>query len=739
MKKAASLVDKALEVARRERGVPHKPVRTKGKKTVPAALDWGPGIPLDKLAYLNDDEMALIQAKRMFKGKRKYKGVPAFPDPGDTAAGDTGQGTTSSGGLNDGGGSTYGGGGGSDSGAGGAGGMGGNYGGDTGGSSDSGNVSGGIGGDTGGSSDSGNAASSSSSSAAGTSSTSGASDQSRSSGPSSGPTSQPVRTETSYSGPTTTPASSSFSSFGSPSSSYNPVTSAPSSMATEAALDRIASGSSVIGNTTPGGYSVPKIQDRVPSSVTYTPPTSTPPVDTTGANSPFADPEVGQYDADRPSLAGAVSQYSQYRSPPSPTTSAYTNAQNQMYTAEDAANFGEDGALPRGGGYARVMDPTPTSYDPTPSQYTQSDMAGTTRAYGDLAGPNQGLGYSPTAPGTYAGNTAVASAQTPAAQDTTGLGAAKTITDRVPATEYEKAITDRVPVAPGAYAGNTAVVSAQAPTVSLSNLADPNLQQAADYSFAQNNRWKGLSGYGTLNTPEETAMAQPTAYAGAAPVSQAATDSVVGAAPVSSPAYANKNVFYSSPAEQAADIRRAVALAQGPATAPTEITIPGGDIPAGVTPASSDTGVVTGASTGEYDYDPAQDPADYMSPIYPGDEDQPGYLSAEQRAAYLRNLGDTRSSEFMTPIGREQDVQQVAKPSEEETTKPEKPDKPNKPNKGLGRLKRNYMYTNYRNKNVRPDRDIVAFNDFNKRFFEKGGRVGDSVEAALRIAKSKLL
>lgn len=199
------------------------------------------------------------------------------------------------------------------------------------------------------------------------------------------------------------------------------------------------------------------------------------------------------------------------------------------------------------------------------------------------------------------------------------------------------------------------------------------------------------------------------------------------------------NPFYSSPAQQAADIRRAVALAQGPATTPTEITIPGGDIPAGVTPASSDTSVVTDASTGEYDYDPAQDPANYVRPIYPGDENQPGYFSPEQRIAYLQSLGGTRSSEFMTPIGREQDIQQDVKPEKTDTTEPEKTDKPNRPNKGIGRLKKNYVYTNYKKKIGRPDRDIVAFNNFNKRFFEKGGKVGDSVEAALRIAKSKLL
>lgn len=81
------------------RGVPNKPVATGGKKTVPEVLDWGKGIPKDYLAYLNKQEMALVQNARKFKGKRSYKGIPAYPDPGDTAAGDTGQGTSSSAGL----------------------------------------------------------------------------------------------------------------------------------------------------------------------------------------------------------------------------------------------------------------------------------------------------------------------------------------------------------------------------------------------------------------------------------------------------------------------------------------------------------------------------------------------------------------------------------------------------------------------------------------------------------------
>lgn len=74
-----------------------KNAKPAGKRiTVPKTIDWGPNAPRDHLAYLNAREMEYLQGLRSFKGKRDYNGVPAFPDPGDTARGDTGKGTTSS-------------------------------------------------------------------------------------------------------------------------------------------------------------------------------------------------------------------------------------------------------------------------------------------------------------------------------------------------------------------------------------------------------------------------------------------------------------------------------------------------------------------------------------------------------------------------------------------------------------------------------------------------------------------
>lgn len=705
MKKAASLVDKALEVARKVRSVPKKPVKTKGKKTVPEALDWGPGIPLDKLAYLNDEEMALVQAKRMFKDKRSYKGIPAFPDPGDTAAGDTGQGTSSSGGLNDGGdsgGSTYGGGGGSDSGAGGDGGMGGYGGGDsggvgggTGGGSDSGNTSGGVGGSTGGGSDSGNTGaggtsgggSDSGAGGASASSTSGGTTasgttQTGSTGPTSGSLSQPARTEaSSYAAPSATNAPTpptSYQTYG----GYDPTVNAPSAMASEAAMDRIASGSSVIGNTTPQRYTEPKIQDRIAPTSYGTVPTTAVPASQPiggdiyeGANSPFADPNVSQYDADNPSLAGSVSQYSQYRSPPAPTTSAYTNAQNAMYTAEDAANFGDDGALPRGGGYITTQDPTPTR-----------SMAGSSIQ----ANPNESV---------------VASVTPAQAQVDNALRIAASATAVPPAAQ---------PAVPADYSNPPVYAPGQPDVTDVvpGQQYDTNIVKNVPYS----------------NIPSDTGIRKTVnPYASSAPaVAQDQAPQMVGAAPTGT---MPKNVFHTSPAEQAADVRRAVTLAQGAASPPAEVNTPSGGVPTGVVPSGSTT-----VPAGEYDYNPAQDPQNYMQPIYPGEDSGPHYMNDEQRAAYLDSVSGTRSSE-RPPAHQPPPKEEKEKPTEEKVKKKKRPPR----RRDDKYVYRDYMYTDYEPINTRPDADITAFNRYNKRAFKRGGKVGDSVDAAIRIAKSKLL
>lgn len=76
--------------------IPKKPLAvSRAKKKLPVELDWGPGIPKDRLRYINAREEALIKRFRKSKAARDYAGIPAYPDPGDTAAGEKGKtGTT---------------------------------------------------------------------------------------------------------------------------------------------------------------------------------------------------------------------------------------------------------------------------------------------------------------------------------------------------------------------------------------------------------------------------------------------------------------------------------------------------------------------------------------------------------------------------------------------------------------------------------------------------------------------
>jgi hypothetical protein len=734
--KAKTPVDSALEIARN--AIPKKPVSTMGERTVPAALKWGKGIPLDKLAYLNDDEMALVQANRMFKGKRKYRGIPAFPDPGDTAAGDP-SGSD---------GPTYGGGGGSDSGAGGDGGMGSYGGGDggegagTGGGSDSGSGDtspagpGGVGGvqsskDTG----------ATSTSPSGTGGTSPGDTKTTTTGPSTGPTDQPARSETSYSQPATTPpaAPSPTGSFQSP-GGYDPTSTAPSTEATNAALNRIAEGSSVLSSPYSYDPGLQKIPDRI-APVNYGQQPTVDMPDTTGANSPLSDPTLDQYD--RSAYDAGLSQ----------NQVAAVNAANQA--ALDARYVGSD-----------LDAPVPGS-GLTPPSYSDPNMVG------------------------------------PAPRETS-LISAREPTDYVGSTTQQAAIDNALKIATNPNVTPAAV--SQVPTVSLSNLADPNLREAADKSFATDNKWRGLSTYGSLNTPQETAMSQPTvasssytpttvtssAYAqpdlpesarnyafnnpnsswnslrgyGAirsTPQTMAAMSQnqpVMGADTTVPPTTTADitNPYYSSPAQQAADVRRTIALAQGPAVAPTEINIPGGDLsvapaqqqaaidnavkiasnspptrgllqPQDQSPAVVAAGVAPEETTGEFDYDPAQDPANYMQPIYPGDESGPGYFTPEERQAYLASIQGTRSSErlpYYEPVAQRDDGDEKEPPHRR------------RPRRPAPYVYRDYMYTNYPDNLPPADPDIINFNNYNQNL-NRGGRIGDSVDAALRIAKSKLL
>jgi len=156
----------------------------------------------------------------------------------------------------------------------------------------------------------------------------------------------------------------------------------PSSMASQNTLDRIASGSSVVS-----GYTG-KIQDRIapnaPLTRSATPvklsqePTAGPnrglgstparPSDYStssmfeGANSPFADEGVKQYDRgtyNQPNAARLAGQYGQYRSAPAPTTEAYTSAMGRYAAAQDPTGI----PMPSGRAFpvSQQVSPAPVS------------------------------------------------------------------------------------------------------------------------------------------------------------------------------------------------------------------------------------------------------------------------------------------------------------------------------------------------------------------------------------------
>ena len=69
--------------------IPKHPVAvSKAKKKLPLEIDWGNGIPKDRLRYINAREEALIKLHRSTTAERTSGGIKAYPDPGDTAAGD---------------------------------------------------------------------------------------------------------------------------------------------------------------------------------------------------------------------------------------------------------------------------------------------------------------------------------------------------------------------------------------------------------------------------------------------------------------------------------------------------------------------------------------------------------------------------------------------------------------------------------------------------------------------------
>lgn len=200
------------------------------------------------------------------------------------------------------------------------------------------------------------------------------SSQPKSTGPSRGPTDAPSRTAPSRALGNVAPAGSKFGPRAGLDRTAGTIT--PSTIAADRVMNQIAQGSSVLGST------VPKMQDRVPAdptklggspvvnmeqrpSITSGPPkrgglgaAAGPSEDIfAGANSPFADSGVAQYNRDTygqmpPSRAFAQG-YGDYRTPPSPYSPAAQDVRDRIAATSDSSG------LPMPAGSALASAPMP--------------------------------------------------------------------------------------------------------------------------------------------------------------------------------------------------------------------------------------------------------------------------------------------------------------------------------------------------------------------------------------------
>jgi hypothetical protein len=470
------------------------------------------------------------------------------------------------------------------------------------------------------------------------------------------------------------------------------VSNAPSTFSTENAMKQIAEGSSIVGGGVPKPTE-PKIQDQVPSApvkLEQTPTISRNAYDAytpsdadifAGANSPLAGGGLDSYNRDT------------YQSLQTPTQQAALNAANQA--AADARFVGSDvnAPVPSSGNVSTLIRSSVPAGAPVAPTYVAGD-------------PRVNL-----APSSYAAPSSV----TQAAYVPGGYGITAT-SPYPPSQSGPKQYGERLV----SYNGGTYEVSPQ----QMAQMTPEDQAKIAAYN--QN----------VVYTPPVDLG--PSRGLEAGPVSSG---------PITSGYPATST--YVSP----------VAASQ-----PTEINIPGGDLSVGPNinnvatgyPASStyvaqyqpsptkvSNSPLTRTPLPGYDVQTASaeesvGPYDYTEPtndIYPNGVNDlgqitGGYFTPEQRAAYLNNLGDTRSSE---------------RPFLEETKKkPEgliaqAPVEPYKPVVNPPYVYRDYLSESYGTPLPPPSTSIADFNAYNQRYMKRGGRIGGSLEAALRIAKSKLL
>ena len=699
MARKKSPVDAALEVARKVR-VPKKPVKAKGKKTVPSKLDWGPGIPEDKLAYLNDEEMALVQANRGYKGKRSVYGVPAFPDPGDTAAGSS----KSSGpdrGPTGGPSSSP-----SSSGAGGLGGGG----------------KGSTGGSPGGSPSAGGSKSSPSGGQSSPSGGAGGQKATPSGGPGGGSLSAPARTAPSA-------APSSPAGFGPRQSSMpgSPVSTAPSTQSWQGALDRIARGSSVVGNPTGQKPFTDRVPQAAPQAVRYSQtPTVSPNISgpgnysslssfTSGANSPFADPGVTSYDAekerDRAIASARTAAQSGILGPSVPAGAARYTAAQQAAAFPGSSTYGATDTITNALQAAKAATPVGAPAIGTNPNLYSSPIA--------MSRPPTEVAQDPSLTGR------AASAQTLGQQLAFASGAAaNTIGDYIGGAAQRAGdyVSSMFGGEPTMQAASGKLYSDRLPGSEAMPPGDvyktPGPKMASGFVSEMGRNISGVGNYSLAGAPAvpSGAISIGKNISGVGNYSQAGVPSnaPVGASPNVPPASApttsySGNVFNKGPMQQAEDIRRAVALAQGVAPSrqqsQSDINVPGYPGPqADISPSQGD-------------YSPSQAPAYDVSP-----SQQSGWTSA-QRDAYLGSLGNSKTGQVPLARSPQQTQAGVAAPVVPPTTLAPMPDW----------VDYSYLYNDYPELALGNTPNIGAFNQYNATF-KRGGRIGDSIEAALRLA-----
>jgi hypothetical protein len=477
------------------------------------------------------------------------------------------------------------------------------------------------------------------------------------------------------------------------------VSTAPSSQSWQGALDRIAQGSSVVGNPTNQKQITDRIQQAAPSTVKYSQaPTVSPNMSgpgnysslsslTSGANSPFADPGVTSYDAEKErdraiSAAKSIAQSGIL----GPSVPAGTAIQKDPYFGSEQVANRFSGSMPSIGVNTNLYSSPVNISRPSTTVAQDPSLAGRAASANTL--------------GERLVNASVAAANTIGDYAGSFFGGSPTMAAATPA---GKLYTDRLPGAVTEATLNPTYSPALTPQrpgqTYIGQASIPTSYTPGEYGDYRLNNDTAQNIFGRDVNVSRNSVSAPAATA---PVGMGPSVQPASAPP---PSYTG-NVFNKSPTQQAEDIRRAVSLAMGPA--PQEqspINVPGYPGPqADISPSQGD-------------YSPSQAPAYDTSP-----SQQSGWTSA-QRDAYLGSLGNSKTGQVPLPQSQQQTQAGVAAPAVPPTTLAPMSDW----------VDYSYLYNDYPQLAMGVNPSISAFNQYNATF-RRGGRVGDSIEAALRLA-----